>query len=406
MYKFITTQVERLDKREGEKREKNKMSKSVIVVGAGAWGGWTAFHLKKAGFKVTLIDKKGPGNIDSGSGGKTRIIRLAYGGSEVYTDLTAQSFELWEEYSTAWNDRLYYEKGALWMFRGIAPAYAELSVPLMKEKGFSLDPLDLQILKQKYPQLNLKDITSAYWEPKVAYLEASRACGIVVEKFIEAGGDYLKDEVIGVDYEEGKVKSLRLQGRSSIQADEYIFACGPWLPRLTSEMKDYIHISRHEVYYFDAPEAYNDLPIWLEFREGDQMYYGIPDHFGQGFKFAYDERRWSLDPDHDDRGITDEILEKMSGVLTNRFPKLKDPVVLKHHTCVYENSIDGDFIIDQLPKANNALMLAGSSGHGFKMGPAIGKLVAEHLTSQKAIPSEFSMARFLTQTDRKSQYEV
>lgn len=406
MYKFITTQVERLDKSGRRKSEKNKMSKSVAVVGAGAWGGWTAFLLQKAGFKVSLIDKNGPGNIDSGSGGKTRIIRLAYGGSQVYTDLTAQSFELWEEYSNAWNDKLYHEKAALWMFRGIAPAYAELSVPLMKEKGLRLDALDMQILKQKYPQLNLADITSAYWEPKVAYLEANRACGLVVEKFIEAGGNYLKDEVIGVDYEGSKVKSLRLPGETLLQADEYVFACGPWLTKLVPEMRDLIHISRHEVYYFDAPEAYNDLPIWLEFREGDQMYYGIPDHFGQGFKFAYDERRWSLDPDHDDRGITDEILEKMSEVLTNRFPELKGAVALKHHTCVYENSLDGDFIIDRVPNADNALMLAGSSGHGFKMGPAIGKLVEEHLINQKPIPSEFSMSRFSAQTNRKSQYEV
>jgi len=75
------------------------MSKSIIVVGAGAWGGWTAFHLQKAGFKVTLVDKNGPGNPLSGSGVKTRIIRMAYGGSQVYTDLTAKSFELWEKYA-------------------------------------------------------------------------------------------------------------------------------------------------------------------------------------------------------------------------------------------------------------------------------------------------------------------
>ncbi|MBO3698267.1 FAD-binding oxidoreductase [Roseivirga sp. E12] len=382
------------------------MSKSVIVVGAGAWGGWTAFHLQKAGFQVTLVEKEGPGNVLSGSGGKTRIIRMAYGGSQVYTDLTAQSFNLWEAYSKEWNDPLYHEKGALWMFRGVKPTYAELSIPLMKEKGFNLDALDLKNLSVRYPEINLKDITSAYWEPKVAYLEASRACGVIADKFKEAGGQYLKAEVEGINYQEDNISGLTFKDGTVIQADEYVFACGPWLTKLVPEMKGLIHISRQEVYYFDALDQYSDLPIWLEFREGDQMYYGIPDHFGQGFKFAYDERRWSLDPDQDDRGIRDGILAKMRGILVNRFPSLKDSAVLKHHTCVYENSLDGDFIIDKLPKAQNGLVLAGSSGHGYKMGPAIGKLVTDHLTNQKAIPSEFLLQRFEKSSARKSQYEV
>lgn len=382
------------------------MSKSIIVVGAGAWGGWTAFHLQKAGFKVTLVDKNGPGNPLSGSGGKTRIIRMAYGGSHVYTDLTAKSFELWEKYALQWNDRLYHQKGALWMFNGINPAYAELSIPLMKARGFRLDPLDLQNLAIQYPEINLADITSAYWEPKVAYLEASRACGVVVQKFKEGGGNYLEAEVTGIDFEKENISALRLKDGLTLQADEYVFACGPWLTKLVPTLKDYIYASRQEVYYFEAPDHYKDLPIWLEFRKDDQMFYGIPDHFGQGFKFAYDERTWSLDPDKDDRAITNEILDKMSAILINRFPALKESVVLKHHTCVYENSLDGDFIIDRIPKAANGLFLAGSSGHGFKMGPAIGQLITHHLTGKAAIPNEFLLNRFSREIDRKSQFEV
>lgn len=382
------------------------MSKSVIVVGAGAWGGWTAFHLQRAGVNVTLIDKLGPGNALSGSGGKTRIIRMAYGGNPVYTDLTARSFELWEKCSTEWNDKLYHEKGALWMFKGVRPAYAELSIPLMEDRGLVLEEKKLEDLKAEYPQLNWQDVTSAFWEPKVAYLEANRACGVVVDKFKEAGGKYLEGEVLSVEYQDENISGLRLQDSSLIQADAYVFACGPWLSQLIPEMKDLIHISRQEVYYYDAPSEYSDLPIWLEFREGDQMYYGIPDHFGQGFKFAYDERSWNLDPDKDDRGITDEILEKMTAVLINRFPHLKDSMVLKHHTCVYENSIDGDFIIDRLPGAKNGLMLAGSSGHGFKMGPGIGELITGHLLQGSPIPKDFSRQRFNNSSSRKSQYEV
>lgn len=377
------------------------MAKRIILVGAGAWGGWTAFHLQKAGCQVTLIDKGGPGNTLAGSGGKTRIIRLAYGGSEVYTDLTEQSLNLWEHYTQEWNEDL-----ALWMFRGIPSTYADLSVPLMKRKGYALEQLPLADLPAKYPEIDFSDVTDAYWEPKAGYLEASRSCGVVKDKFVELGGKYLERGVSELISDNGELSAVKLDSGEVLEADQFVLACGPWLTQLVPQMEQYIHVSRQEVYYFDAPSNYYDLPIWVEFREGDQMFYGIPDHFEQGFKFAYDERTWGLDPDNDHREVTEEILTKMKNILVNRFPAMANAKVLKHHTCVYENSSDGDFIIDHIPGSTNAIMLAGSSGHGFKMGPAIGQLISDHILSASPIPSEFSLDRFSGSNSRKSQYEV
>lgn len=382
------------------------MSKRIIVVGAGAWGGWAAFHLQKAGCQVTLIDKGGPGHTLAGSGGKTRIIRLAYGGSEVYTNLTEQSLHLWEHYTQEWDEDLYHPKGALWMFRGIPSTYADLSVPLMKRKGYALEQLPLADLPARYPEIDFSDVTDAYWEPKAGYLEASRSCGVVKDKFVELGGRYLESSVSELISNDGEVRAVKLDSGDVLEADQFVLACGPWLKQLVPEMEQYIHVTRQEVYYFDAPSNFYGLPIWVEFREGDQMFYGIPDHFGQGFKFAYDERTWELDLVNDHREVTEEILAKMKKVLVNRFPVLAEAKVLKHHTCVYENSSDGDFIIDQMPGNSNAIMLAGSSGHGFKMGPAMGQLISEHILSAKPIPSEFSLDRFSSSNSRKSPYEV
>ena len=382
------------------------MSKSIIVIGAGAWGGWTAFHLQKEGCQVTLIDKEGPGNVLAGSGGETRIIRLAYGGSEVYTDLTEQSLNLWEHYTKEWNEDLYHAKGALWMFRGVPSAYADLSMPLMKKKGYPLEQLPLADLPAKYPEINFSDVTDAYWEPKAGYLEASRACSVVRDKFVTLGGTYLESTVTELLCNKGQIEGVKLSSGELLVADHYVMACGPWLKQLVPDMAQYIHVSRQEVYYFDVPSSYYNLPIWVEFREGDQMFYGIPDHFERGFKFAYDERTWALDLENDHREVTDKILTRMREVLVNRFPAMANVELLKHHTCVYENSSDGDFIIDHLPGSTNAIMLAGSSGHGFKMGPAIGALIAEHLLTGRPIPSEFSLNRFSGKESRKSQYEV
>ncbi len=379
----------------------------IIVVGAGAWGGWSALLLQKAGYQVTLIDKTGPGHEKAGSGGKTRIIRMAYGGSQVYTDMVDRSFQLWEQYCKSWEEDLYHEKASLWMFRGIDPAYATLSQPLMRERGYALDEISLTEVADRYPQINLEDITSAYYEPKVGYLEASRACKVVKAKFEESGGTYLEEEVSTIEGK-GRVEAIRTESGKRLEADHFVFACGPWMKGLFPELAPLIKVTRQEVYFYEGPPHHTgeDLPIWLEFREGDRMYYGIPDHFNEGFKLAYDQRDWQLDPDKDDRGVTPTIFEEMSKVVTNRFPALKGAQLLRHHTCVYESSLDGHYIMDQPTGQENATVLCGSSGHGFKMGPAVGEMVTQHIQHQYPFPEEFRLERLKGRETLISPYEV
>lgn len=382
-------------------------NQKVVVVGAGAWGGWCAYNLQKAGLAVTLIDKQEPGNALSGSGGITRVIRMAYGGSQIYTDMASISFKLWGKYCTAWEQKLLHEKEAVWMFRNTTPYYARLAQPLMESRGYALNEVSLDNLGARYPQVNLGGITSAFIEPKAGYLEASRSCKVVKKEFEKIGGVFEQAEITRV-IGEGLIEGLVTREGRTLVADHYVFACGPWMQKLFPQLGPLIHISRQEVYYFEAPENHLDvhLPIWLEFRGGSEMYYGIPDHFNQGFKIAYDARNWPLDIELEQRSLNPEILKKMKSIVGHRFPILSNAPLLKHHVCVYENSPDGDFIIDQAFDFANGTMLCGSSGHGFKMGPAIGEMVAKWLIQKRPLPSEFGLRRFSKPYRVKSQFEV
>src|SRR3989441_3239148 len=75
----------------------------VVVVGAGAFGGWTALHLLRRGARVTLVDAWGPGNSRASSGGETRVIRGTYGPRGIYTHLTARALQLWKEHERRWH---------------------------------------------------------------------------------------------------------------------------------------------------------------------------------------------------------------------------------------------------------------------------------------------------------------
>src|SRR5438477_7842498 len=86
---------------------------SVVVVGAGAFGGWTALMLLRRGARVTLVDAWGPGNSRASSGGETRVIRGVYGASRIYTTMAARAFVLWKENEERWKRKLYRRTGAL-----------------------------------------------------------------------------------------------------------------------------------------------------------------------------------------------------------------------------------------------------------------------------------------------------
>src|SRR6187431_1933475 len=73
----------------------------VAVVGAGAFGGWTALHLRRAGAEVTLVDAWGPGNARASSGGETRVIRTIYGPTRHNVEMAARALTMWTEWNRA-----------------------------------------------------------------------------------------------------------------------------------------------------------------------------------------------------------------------------------------------------------------------------------------------------------------
>src|SRR5690606_27112887 len=141
---------------------------------------------------------------------------------------------------------------------------------------------------------------------------------------------------------------------------------------------------RQEVFFF-APEAGDDrfspanLPGWADFNQGD-IFYGFPDLEGRGFKIAHDAHGVAVDPDRNDRNYTPEALAEVRAYMRRRFPSLADRPLAEARVCQYENSANGDFLIDHHPGWSNVLLVGGGSGHGFKHGPAVGRYGAALLT--------------------------
>ena len=379
----------------------------IAVIGAGAFGGWTAHHLLKKGYDVTLLDVFGPGNSRASSGGDSRVIRGIYGEDKIYVDLVARSFKLWKRYQKQWQQSLYFPTGALWFFQ-VDDTYAQKSLPTVNQAGLKSEQLSRKEVEKKFPQIDLNGLKSFYFEHEAGYLPARHCCQVVLENFVKKGGEYKQLAVEPGKILNNKLSELILSDGSKLNADSYVFACGPWLSKVFPDaLKDIITPTRQEVFFFGTPYGDSSLfesnmPVWVDF--GKKIWYGIPGADWRGFKVADDTRGVEFDPTLGDRTASEIGLESARNYLAKRFPSMKDAPLLESRVCQYENSPDGNYIIDKHPEAENTWVIGGGSGHGFKLGPALGEFVADRVIGNKGIDPFFALSRFNNDLDKKTQF--
>jgi glycine/D-amino acid oxidase-like deaminating enzyme len=162
-----------------------------------------------------------------------------------------------------------------------------------------------------------------------------------------------------------------------------------------------IRPTRQESIYFGTPAGdrrYSDaqLPVWID--HGHHVFYGIPGNGYRGLKIADDTRGPPVDPELNDRTPTTDALERARNYLALRFPDLANAPINETRTCTYENSPDGHYLIGRVPTAPHFWLVGGGSGHGFKMGPAIGEVVAQSILDGHPIDPMFQLDRRFPQT--------
>ncbi|HYW98692.1 MAG TPA: FAD-dependent oxidoreductase [Candidatus Elarobacter sp.] len=371
----------------------------VAVIGAGVFGAWTAWHLAKRGQHVALIDAYGPANSRASSGGETRIIRMGYGADELYTRWSQKSLTQWKEFFAATRQPLFLETGVLWM-GGNKDERLRQTGETLKRCGVTFEELDRSAMEKRYPQIGFDGIGRGIFEPKSGVLMARRAVTAVVEDAIRLGVEYLCAQAMN-PREAGRVEHIATSRGERIASEEFVFACGPWLGKVFPDvLGSRIFPSRQEVFFFGIPPgdtsfAAPALPTWL-FQE--DLVYGMPDIEGRGLKIAFDEHGERVDPDTQSRIVSPGMTELVRKYVARRFPALKDAPIVETRVCQYENTSNGDFLIDRHPEMENVWFVGGGSGHGFKHGPAVGEYVTGQLVD--GTPAE---ARFLLETKSTTQ---
>jgi glycine/D-amino acid oxidase-like deaminating enzyme len=325
------------------------------------------------------------------------VIRGTYGPNQPYTKMAARAMQLWAEHEKRWNRQLLHRAGVLWMAAAGDDQFERGSLPLLREAGIPYEELSAPEIEKRWPQISLEGVRWGIYEPHSGFLTARVACQTVLEGFLAEGGEYREAAVMSRDLDSGKWDSLTLSDGSQISADQYVFACGPWLGKLfPATIGDRVRPTKQDVFFFGTPAgddrfSEKELPVWADHR--DKFIYGIPGSDGRGFKVADDTRGPEFDPTSGERQVSAEDLRAIRDYLGFRFPAMKDAPLLESRVCQYENSPDNNFIIDRHPQMESVWLLGGGSGHGFKHGPALGEMVAELVMERKDPDALFRLDR-------------
>lgn len=368
----------------------------VIVVGAGVFGAWTAWTLQRRGNTVLLVDAWGAAHTRASSGGETRLIRTQYAADPLYTRWAWQSLAEWQALSRRHESPIFHHVGALYIYPENT-ALIDRSVALQRDLGIPIDKLAAPDMAKRWPQIDFDGIAVGVWQPTMGALMARRSVQALVDEFVMAGGAFRQAAVVPPRSAGRSLEAITIGGGETLRADRFVFACGPWLPKLFPEViGGRIVPTRQDVFFF-APDGGDDrfegahFPAWVDVSS-PKLHYGFPDIEARGFKVALDAHGPRIDPDTSDRRITDQALAEVRAYLARRFPGIADRPLAESRVCQYENSDNGDLLIDRHPLWANTWIAGGGSGHGFKQGPMVGRYVADLVSGMGKAEPRFALA--------------
>jgi glycine/D-amino acid oxidase-like deaminating enzyme len=366
----------------------------VAIIGSGVFGAWCAKFLADAGHRVTLIDAYGPANGRASSSDHSRVIRAGYGADAIYSRWAMESLRDWQWLSAASGRTLLARTGALFMGQPGNP-YVRATYETLTAAGIAAELITPDGLRQRFPQIDSYGLGECVFEAGAGVVRARAAVQTLVSQLMATERvSWVTARILPPDEQHSRLLVRTTTGRV-LDADAFVFACGPWLPALFPEaVGARIRATRQEVLHFGVPPGATEfgaarLPVWIDFTAG---YYGIADLDARGFKVGIDRHGPMVDPDTLDRLIAPDLVAQTRDWIGSRFPGMRAAPFVDGHVCQYENTSSGDFIIDRHPVWPTCWIVGGGSGHGFKHGPAVGRHVADVVDGRAERHERFTLA--------------
>jgi glycine/D-amino acid oxidase-like deaminating enzyme len=370
----------------------SKALPDIVVVGAGAFGSWTALSLIERGAKVTLLDAYGPGHPRATSSDEVRQIRFSYGDREVYSRSARNAMLLWRKRQEEFGRKLLFPGGRLVMRRDWNKELEDTKA-IFERLKLPYEVLKPDEMAKRYPQVGFEGVGVGFLDVAAGLLKAREAIMAITEAFERKGGAIRLARAMPGAAQGGRLVDVTLGESGRLGAGAFVFACGPWLGRVLPDvLGKVISTARIEVAYIGSPagdSSYRQgiLPNLSE--EGtfpgapaNEVSYTQSD-IDAGLKIVRGGERGPIDLDRDERVVSARQIARIHEYSRVRFPKLKEPIVATR-VCQADGSPDLHFVLDRHPAYDNVWIAGGGSGHGFKHGPVVGEYMAERLSGTPA----------------------
>ena len=359
-----------------------RMAKSVVVVGAGVFGLTAAWELRARGWDVEVMD---PGPIPRPSAASTdisKVIRLDYGSDALYTSMAEAAITGWDHWNARWTPPLYHEDGFLVLSPCImqAGSFEGDSFSLLAARGHRLLRIKTPRPSTHFGAWSTSDYPDGYFNARGGWAESGKVVARLAAEARAAGVRLAEGETFaGFSDRHDRAAGVRTIGGRVVEGDAVLIAVGAWTPALVPDLasvmwtigQPVVHFGVDDVQLWQAPR----FPVWAA-DIGRTGWYGFPALSDGTLKIGHHGQGRRVDPDAP-RTIQDDELRQFREFLRDHLPALADAPVRSTRLCLYCDTFDGDFWIDEDPARPGVFVAAGDSGHGFKFAPVLGALIAD-----------------------------
>jgi monomeric sarcosine oxidase len=352
----------------------------VIVIGGGVMGCAAAYHLAKDGQRVLLLEQFAIGHTYGSSHGPSRIIRLAYDSAD-YVQLARAAYRLWRELEIESGASLLLKVGGFdfgspdaFMLAGIRATYEAVGVPF--------EAVDRDEIMRRFPQFNLPEDTIGYYQPDYSLLAADLCVTTLATQARRHSAMVHEHEPVHEIRPAGSGVAVQTE-QGTYTAGRLILSAGSWARPLLRqlELELPLSVTKEQLAFFKPrdPAAFRPdrFPLFLHrFPGTTSLGSGFPLFGHTGVKMMLDRIGPEIDPDTPDRGVDQPRLDRLRAYVASILPILGDDII-EAVTCRYTMTPDEDFILDHHPTHPQIVIASPCSGHGFKFGVVIGRILAD-----------------------------
>lgn len=380
----------------------------ILIVGGGVMGTSIAWQLgkRKAG-RVVLLEKS---FLGAGSSGKSGAIVRQHYSNKLTAAMAQKSLRVYEQFpDLVGGPSVFTRTGMVLIVNEKDKPGLDANLAMQQELGIDVRAVPAQVLADIDPNARLKEDEIAIYEAEAGYVEAVQVVASYAAAARREGADIrLGVEVKSVVVEKGKMVGVETnEGRYNSPC--VVLATGPWAARLGEDLgvKLPVQACRTQVALYRRPPDFGRrAAVYCDFVQG--IYFkpthGEMIHAGS---IAGEEINQPVDPDKYDEAADGDWLPGMRQRLSRRYPAMHRGYGRGGYGALYAITPDWHPIIDKLPGLEGAYCAVGFSGHGFKMSPIVGHLMAELIVDGKASALDIAalrLARFDENDPVKTPY--